>query len=335
MRKLLYAFCLLIVLAGCTPRTVVRPNPGPQDTGIRYYRPKPYLLLQPCPVAENAEVRKDKHVQISLEYLPDFSEEYSITVRTGLGTNHTNITLKDGWNLTQIDQNMDSNFDENVEAISNLLKSAGSIVKTDAKDGVGPRLVVEAANVPLGYYESVISRGCDGKKRLYGWRYVGFLPFHACPLDANGGDFVDCHSSLLYGLVFHDGIMKFEPLHETGQRSVKDVREVRVSALVPLPLVKGTLNQIAAQETQAIRTQLRPTRPFDVQVQESRPHVVFTIVTDDAEGMHELLANYTEDLTETLHRIVYENTGMTYTPIIRVAKNREGLPAPEASFRIP
>jgi hypothetical protein len=213
----------LPVLVGCTPRVLVRHNPGPQDTGIRYYRPKPYLKVEPAGVRETegrttTVTPSDEYVSISLEYLPDFSEEYSIDVRPGLGVAEVSIALEDGWNLTAINQTLDSQTDENIEAIAELAKAATEFVPSSSAEAAPPgsskRFVVEATNVPIGYYESVISEDGCGRKRLYGWRYVGFLPFAACPTEMCGSQHLACSAvpSDLFGLVFRNGAMVFQRL---------------------------------------------------------------------------------------------------------------------------
>jgi hypothetical protein len=71
--------------------------------------------------------------------------------------------------------------------------------------------VVAATNVPIGYYESVISKDACGKKRLFGFRYLGFLPFSPCPVEMCGSDHLSCQNvpSDLYGMVFKQGVMTF------------------------------------------------------------------------------------------------------------------------------
>ena len=195
------------------------------DTGIRYYRPKPYLLVEPAESEVTntgaktiTKTPSDEFVKVSLEYLPDFSEEYSIDVRPGLGTANVSVKLEQGWNLTSINQELDSQFDENVKAIAELAGAAAKFVPTSALDGAPAaskkRWVVAATNVPIGYYESVISNDSCGKKRLFGWRYVGFMPYAACPTEVCGVDQIACQdvNAPLFGLVFRNGVMTFQEL---------------------------------------------------------------------------------------------------------------------------
>lgn len=93
INRLLLIGALAGMLAGlgCTPRTFVRKNPGPKDCGVRYYRPKPYLMVKPAVDRNGAPI--PGFVSIETTVLPDFSEEYSIHIRSGLGNNKTSITL--------------------------------------------------------------------------------------------------------------------------------------------------------------------------------------------------------------------------------------------------
>ena len=215
----------VLLLAGCLPRTRVIPHPSPDEEGLRFYRPKPYLLVAPEAGSDGRKVR------LSLEYLPDFSEEYAVQIRSGFGINVTTVELEDGWNLVRLHGELDAQIDEQIRAFADLLQAAGKLVPTSQAPeptAARPQIVVEAANVPLGFYEAVIARGPGGRKRLYGWRYVGFAPFQPCPFDAMGAECLPCQQAGLYGLVFRKGVMVFEPLGEVGARAAGDVR------LVPL-----------------------------------------------------------------------------------------------------
>ena len=91
-----------------------------------------------------------------------------------------------------------------------------------------PNAVVAATNVPIGYYESVISKGGNGKV-LTGWRYIGLTTLGggqagfcredshaaACKGGPNG-----CITGPLYGLVFFNGVMTFRQLDEIANNQL-------------------------------------------------------------------------------------------------------------------
>ena len=230
-RFALLAALLLIAAAGCTPRVIVRAHPTAADRGIRYYRPKPYLKVEPAEVAieKGQTTIVPGVVRVSLAYLPDFSEEYSIEVRSGLGIADVGIKLEDGWNLTEISQDLDSQTDENLRAVGEILSAVGDVVPT-ARESTSPReasFTVPARNVPIGYYESVIGRDGRGCKRLLGFRYVGFIPFAGNAVDCIGGPMGLGGDPLagLYGLSFMDGQMVFLPLDQMGATPAMDARD--------------------------------------------------------------------------------------------------------------
>ncbi|MEE2640658.1 MAG: hypothetical protein VX768_08540, partial [Planctomycetota bacterium] len=135
-----------------------------------------------------------------------------------------NFQLENGWNLVSIGQQLDSKFDKNVEAVGN---AAGAIAEipfpgASGTGSSGGKTIVKATtNIPLGYYESVLLDGPNGKKRLQGFRYVGFLPYGGVrePSECQtGGD--------LYGLCYRDGLMTFRKFAELQgeQGKIKLVR---------------------------------------------------------------------------------------------------------------
>jgi hypothetical protein len=215
---------LLLAGVGCTPRVIVHANPSQHDKGIRYYRPKPYLKIEPAEVSKaDQQIETLRMVKISLVYLPDFSEEYSIDVRSGFGTADVGIKLDDGWNLTEISQDLDSQTDENLEAIGSIISAVGDVIPTAANTGEEEiAFTVPALNVPIGFYESVVGRDSAGCKRLYGFRYLGFLPYSQCPIDMGGNQRACCNNPAtgLYGLVFTQGQMVFQSLDSIASSPV-------------------------------------------------------------------------------------------------------------------
>jgi hypothetical protein len=231
--KAMIAVCgIALAVTGCLPRTFVKKDPGPHDRGFRYYRPKPYLMVKPLEFVVKSNEGKTlsgsvepNYVSIEQVMLPDFSEEYSIHIRSGLGVNNTKFELKDGWNLTSLNSELDSQFDENVKAVSELLKVPLS--KTERGLTTGDQadpgsLTVPAQNVPFGLYEAVISCDNSGRKRLYGFRYVGFFPYAPCPMEVCGAEQEHCQSSPLYGLVYDRSLkaMVFKELAQLAHEPV-------------------------------------------------------------------------------------------------------------------
>ena len=273
MKNLLICIVCGVLLTGCAPKVRVTKNPTDCDQGIRYYRPKPYLFVtasgQSTTTGSGSSTRttvvpSDQFVSIQLQYLPDFSEEYAISVRPGLGTADVEIGLEDGWNLTSINQNLDSNFDENVGAIADLVGSVGGLVGTSS--GLNPatsRKSVEVANriaarnVPLGYYEAVVGRDDCGKKQLYGWRYLGFVPFASCPIRTCGSESTHCsENSNLFGLVFENGVMTFKQL--TSISYIQDATYVAPSVEQPsMPSMSSAGQQIDAELPSRLQQFLR------------------------------------------------------------------------------
>jgi hypothetical protein len=236
--------CMLcwFALLGCTPRVIVRQSPTADDKGIRYYRPKPYLLVS---ALQKDTTASPDYVSITLDYLPDFSEEYSINVRPGLGIAEVNVGLEDGWNLVSLNQKLDSQTDENIKATGELLKSVAGFASPNsgsAQAATRPIAQVPAHNVPLGYYEAVIGKNRSGKKQLYGFRYVGFLPFQACPIDLCGSATATCDNCMLYGLTFDSGVMTFKPLYEMAAvlaPSEQLTSEANAEAIPAVPLTRN------------------------------------------------------------------------------------------------
>jgi hypothetical protein len=261
--------CLLLLSfmlqAGCRlPGAYVTKDPSDAHRGIRYYRPKPYLFVTPYRAVEVKGKERivlppsDQYVSIQLDYLPDFSEEYSVEITPGLGlVNKVNLKLNDGWNLTKIGGEFDSRFADNVGAVAELGKgvaagvgitSFGDVQALSMKSTPAQEIVVAALNVPLGYYEAVISQDACNKKRLYGWRYVGFAPFNACPTEMQGEMNANCQGvdCPLYGLVFRNDVMVFEPLNAIALSDTTRVPEV--SGELHLNQVKQSLEKIVRTE---------------------------------------------------------------------------------------
>jgi hypothetical protein len=112
-----FAALACLGIAGCAAVDVRRVAEANQP-GVRYWRPAPYLALQPT-TANGATTCEAKVVM-----LPDKQEEYAITMNSGLwGSVQANPALSDGWNLTSLDGKADSKTAETLTALASVIKA--------------------------------------------------------------------------------------------------------------------------------------------------------------------------------------------------------------------
>jgi hypothetical protein len=225
------AVCLLSLLSGCASTKVVK-DPGPHDCGFRFYRSKPYLKITP------KDASTPNMYTIEMVALPDYTEEYSAHIRAGLGTNSTELAFSEYGVLTSTTVNVDSKASELISSVASLLGTTPNLLRPPPAGGaetkVAPpdKATVTAFDVPIGYYEAVLTKGIDGKKRLYGWRYVGFMPSANCPTEMmGGGEAQCCNETELYGLVTVGNAMMFRRLSDIAQP--KQVTVEKASTKIP------------------------------------------------------------------------------------------------------
>lgn len=133
MRNKMLIITLSIVVLGCA-RLEIRKSKGPNDEGLPYYRPMPYLLIS---LGDNGFCKSEIIV------LPDLSEDYRIIPHPGIGSIILNPTLTNGWNLTGFNTTIDTQIDENITAIAGLVSAVASLPilgKAAERGVVGPGL---------------------------------------------------------------------------------------------------------------------------------------------------------------------------------------------------
>ncbi|WFU01950.1 hypothetical protein QA648_17900 [Rhizobium sp. CB3171] len=161
MRALLSLMLIPLLATSCAGVQVKRVTSRDQS-GIRYWRPAPYLAL--------VETKTDKTVTCDVKsfYLPDKTEEYAITISAGMGAVKATPTLTDGWNLTSLSTDVDSKTNENITAIKGLLKEAAGIV--------GPKHLAPPASPPAK---------CEGIFKVEYDQSGNFKGFKKIPLAIN------------------------------------------------------------------------------------------------------------------------------------------------------
>lgn len=101
------------------------------ETGIKFYSPKPYLLVEKNP-------SKDVSSKSTIIYLPDFDSPTYVKLRPGLGSTDLKLSLERGI-LTSYGITTDTKIPETITAIGGLLGDAVSSFETfkeetDVKD---------------------------------------------------------------------------------------------------------------------------------------------------------------------------------------------------------
>lgn len=134
---LLLSLSLISLIQGCA-NLEIRKSRGPDDEGLPYYRPMPYLLIS---------TGEKGYCKSEIIVLPDMSEEYRMIPHAGMGSIDFGPTLTNGWNLTSLNSKVDTQTDENITAISGLISTLASTAllgmspeKGETRPIIGPGL---------------------------------------------------------------------------------------------------------------------------------------------------------------------------------------------------
>ena len=106
-------------LTGCAGYSV-RPHPGENAEGLRFYRPEPYLLVT-LKATENTTAKTTTlEPTVAVVWLPNYDEEYVITTWSFLSKAEFAFTLTDGWRLASISAKSDT-----TDALAKFLELVG------------------------------------------------------------------------------------------------------------------------------------------------------------------------------------------------------------------
>jgi hypothetical protein len=135
---------LATTLAGCASVSVKRVTSYDQE-GIRYWRPAPYIALSKVTGRDG----KGVSCQGTLMMLPDKSEEYAITMNSGLwGNASVKPALDNGWNLTSLDGKVETKTDTGINSLNSFLTSVASLGAKASKSKLQTEFVTtESADV--------------------------------------------------------------------------------------------------------------------------------------------------------------------------------------------
>lgn len=93
-----------------------------QESGIEFYTPKPYLLVE-------RNSAKDVSLKASIIYLPDFTKPKYAKLKAGFGSNDLKLSLSNGI-ITSYGITTDSKIPETITALTGGLSSSGTAYKS-------------------------------------------------------------------------------------------------------------------------------------------------------------------------------------------------------------
>jgi len=149
--SLLILFVSLFLFTGCASVKFYSDSNLTNETGLRYYTLKPYLLVE-------FKAEKDNTVKTTVIYLPDLANPQYVRTTTGLGSNELEITFENGA-VTSYGLLSESQIPETLEAFAAMLSKSAYAAQTFTGE---EKLQVDEDETYFRLYE--ILPGPDGTK---------------------------------------------------------------------------------------------------------------------------------------------------------------------------
>jgi nitrogen fixation protein len=149
MQRLFILWVSLCMLSGCAGVTVTKITDSTYKEGVRFYRPWPYLWVTKEATREStAEKVNDKTKNTTTEtsknvttdkysskiiWLPKYDEEYVVKTTGLIGSAKYNIALADGWQLTSMGMERDTQIPQTITAVTGALTGVAGLFVTGRK----------------------------------------------------------------------------------------------------------------------------------------------------------------------------------------------------------
>ncbi len=127
-----------ILLTGCATVKIYSDAGLKNETGLRFYTLKPYLLVEYL-------AEKDKTVKTSVVYLPDLSDPQFMVLKPGVGSSELKMAFKNSA-LESYGVAVDSQLPESMEAFAAMLSK--SAYAAQAFEGAPPYASSEEGELP-------------------------------------------------------------------------------------------------------------------------------------------------------------------------------------------
>lgn len=123
--NLLTILTLTVILSGCATVKFYSDKELTKESGIEFYSPKPYLIVEKNPA-------KDVSMKMSIVYLPDFNNPKYAKLKPGFGSSDLKLSLENGI-ITSYGITSDSKIPETITAIGGLVSGIGTSYKSLAE----------------------------------------------------------------------------------------------------------------------------------------------------------------------------------------------------------
>jgi hypothetical protein len=124
---LFFILLFLCLLSGCASVNFYTSADLTGKTGLKYYNPKPYLLVE-------SNATKDNSVKTSIVYLPDMANPGYIAIKPGFGSSELKVSLTNG-SLSSVGLLNESKIPESLDALGALLSKSGYAVNQFSQPG--------------------------------------------------------------------------------------------------------------------------------------------------------------------------------------------------------
>jgi hypothetical protein len=143
---LLVAACMLI--AGCATVKVYSEAGLKNETGLRFYTLKPYLLVEYM-------AEKDNTIKTSVIYLPDLSDPQFMVLKPGIGSSELKMSFKNSA-LESYGVVTDSQLPESMSAFADILSKSAYAAQTFTGQKP-PETLNPEPGTPFKLFEIIIS----------------------------------------------------------------------------------------------------------------------------------------------------------------------------------
>jgi hypothetical protein len=139
--KISIVVTIALLSSGCAAVRFYNDSGLTSETGIEFFSPKPYLLVEMSPA-------KDVAIKTTIFYLPDRGNPHYAKLKPGFGTSDLKLSLENGI-LTSVGLNSDSKIPESVTALSGIISGVGTSFKS-ITDGLNVLKVKETEKEQSG-----------------------------------------------------------------------------------------------------------------------------------------------------------------------------------------